>query len=228
MAPRIVRPVRANRSGERKRMNRDLGSAWGAPASTDSATITHENGHAYIVSETVSEQPTMRVASTVVTIDAEEEKVSVTPTRKQKPKESSQPWIVRNLHVIIIVLLAIVQTGLLVLSYLPSAITLKLGWTSGNGPFPTSTAPAVTAVFYILPFLSGFLARRWDLALLGSTLPAWIAIAVYSIGAATHNGIFYFLQNNEPTYLIGTVELFAGLGFFGWLLWRFVRGNAAS
>jgi hypothetical protein len=209
-------------------MNRDLGSAWGAPVSTDGATITHENGHAHIVAETLSEQPTMRVASTVLTIDAVEEKVSITPTRKQKAKAAPQPWVVRNLHVIIIACLAIVQTGLLVISYLPSSITLQLGWTSGNGPFPTSTAPVVTALFYMLPFVSGFLARRWDLALLGSTLPAWFAIAVYSIGAATHNGIFYFLQNNEPTYLIGTVELFAGLGFFGWLAWRFVRGNAAA
>jgi hypothetical protein len=209
-------------------MNRDVGSAWGAPT-TDGATITHENGHAHIVSESVSDQPTMRVASTVVTIDAMEEKVSITPTRKQKPKAAAQqPWLVRNLHIIAIVLLAIVQAGLLVISFLPSSITLKLGWTSGNGPFPASTAPVVTALFYMLPFISGFLARRWDLALLGATLPAWFAIAIYSIGAATHNGIFYFLQNNEPTYLIGTVELFAGLGFFGWLAWRFVRGNVTA
>jgi hypothetical protein len=210
-------------------MDRGIGTPWGG---NDSVTTTTENNHAHPQSaaDVVTDQPTVRVAAaaSVMTITATEKRTESGPARPQAPEKPARPWIAHNLHIVIIVPLALVQTGLLIISFLPARVVLNLGWTTSNGPFPSSTAPAVTAVFYLLPFVIGLLARRWDLALLAATLPALAAVGIFSMGEAIVNGGFFFLKNNEPNYLVGTIELFAILGFFGWLAYRVVRGDKAG
>ncbi len=120
--------------------------------------------------------------------------------------------------------LVCVETGLMIISLLPGSIDQKLGWTS-NGPFPNATVPIVTAIFYFAPLLTGLLARRWDVALLASSLPAWASLGVYSVASSTHNGIFAATNGSQPTYLVGTIELFAALGFIGWLARRVLFGE---
>jgi len=211
-------------------MDRGMGSAWGG---ADGVTTATENGHVHLHggSDAVTEQPTVRVASaaSVVTITATEKKVG--PPQPSAPAISAapaKPWLVRNLHLLGIGALVIIQAGLLIISFLPARVVLNLGWSASNGPFPASTAPAVTAVFYLLPFIIGLLARKWELALFAATLPAWLAVGIFSMGESIVNGSFFFLKNNEPNYLVGTIELFAALGFFGWLAHRVVAGDRAT
>jgi hypothetical protein len=210
-------------------MDRGKGPAWGQPVVVENTTITTENGYTHTAQDNVSEQPTVRVASAIVTIEAGEKIISITPTAKRsEANQQAKPWLHHNLHIFVIAALTLVQTGLMIISFVPGSVAITLGWSSSNGPFPASSALPVTALFYLLPFIIGLLARRWDLALFGATAPVWLAVFVYSVGASSRNGIFYFLRNDEPNYLVGTVELFAALGLFGWLTYRVMWGNRAA
>src|SRR5579875_1399119 len=142
-----------------KIMDRGIGTPWGG---NDGMTTTTENNHAHPQSaaDVVTDQPTVRVAAaaSVMTITATEKRTESGPPRSQAPEKPVRPWIARNLHMVFIVALSLAQTGLLIISFLPARVVLNLGWTTSNGPFPSSTAPAVTAVFYLLPFVIGLLA----------------------------------------------------------------------
>lgn len=209
-------------------MDRGMGPSWGQPLVVDNPTTT-ENGHAHNGQGGVSEQPTVRVASAVAVMEPSAHTITITKSAKRAlAREKEQSWLRRSLHLFGIGALGLVQTGLLVISFVPGSVAITLGWSSANGPFPAATALPVTALFYLLPFVIGVLARRWELALFGATAPVWLAVFIYSVGASSRDGIFYFLRNNEPNYLVGTVELFAALGFFGWLTYRVVRGDRVA
>jgi hypothetical protein len=117
------------------------------------------------------------------------------------------------------ILLAVVETGLLLISLLPGSIDQRLGW-STNGPFPDASVPLITAIFYLAPFLTGLLARRWEIALLLAMAPTWASLGLYTIASASRQGIFALTNGAHPTYVVGTIELFAALGFIGWLTRR--------
>ena len=162
----------------------------------------------------ILEQPTVRVAVATSPVQA-------TVKQRRSPGTSRQNTpLLNRVRWGGISILALIQTGLLLTAYLPTRIITDLGWTTSNGPFPAAAAPVVTMLFYLLPFGSGLLAHRWDLALLASTAPAWLAIGLFTVTSSTQNGIFYFTKLGQPANLVGTLELFAALGFFGWITRR--------
>ena len=174
---------------------------------------------------TVSEQPTVRVAVAMPPLEATDKKLSASRPSAPTRNPSLKTKIAKPLRLGVQISAGIIQTLLLVISFVPASFSVRLGWSASDGPFPTSTAPAVTIIFYLLPFVIGVLARRWEVAIFGATSPAWAAILVYLVGTSSHNGIFNFIQNAQPSYLVGTLELFAALGFFGWLTQRTFFGG---
>jgi hypothetical protein len=165
----------------------------------------------------VTEQPTVRVA--VATAEGTDKR-NGTASRNETTTTSSKTNRFARLQLIALIALIVLQTALLFISVVPERFTVQLGWSSGNGPFPAATAPVVTLIFYLLPVAVGCLAQRWEVALFGATLPAWLALGLYTIAASSRNGIFAFIQGAQPTYLVGTMELFAVLGGFGWVTRR--------
>lgn len=166
----------------------------------------------------LSEISTQRISS--VSVAQAEQPASAPSAAASASTAPPEARTVRLLRLGGIALAVAVQTLLLILSLVPSSIATRLNWSSTNGPFPAETAPLVTLVFYLAPTVAGFLARRWDLALAAATFPAWLSIAVYSVAASSQNGIFALTAGAHPSYLVGTMELFAALGAFGWLAWR--------
>lgn len=163
--------------------------------------------------ERMTEQPTVRVAVAHPTDETGKQQHATAPVGKNAV-------LYQRLQLGGIIALAIIQTGLLLTAYLPARIITDLGWTTSNGPFPAATAPVVTLLFYLLPFGAGLLTQRWDVALLASTAPAWLAIGLFTAATSTQNGIFYFTKLGQPANLVGTLELFAALGLFGWITRR--------
>lgn len=174
----------------------------------------------------ITEHPTVRVSAATSTVD---EFASKNPRKPPRNLRVGTPRAFAIAQLAGIALLALAETTLLIISLIPASRSADLGWTSTNGPFPTATAPIITAIFYLAPFGCGMLARRWDVALFGATLPAWLSLGLYTIAASTQNGIFAFTRGDQPTYLVGTLELFAALGAFGWLMRRmFTTKDATS
>lgn len=132
---------------------------------------------------------------------------------------ASRPWI----SWICMGGLMVVESALFIISLVPATFTARLNWSATDGPFPASTAPLVTIIFYLAPFIIGALARRWEVAVIGATLPAWFAIGIYNVSTSSQDGIFAFVHNSQPSYLVGALELFAALGGIGWLTRRVVR-----
>jgi hypothetical protein len=104
---------------------------------------------------------------------------------------------------------------LLLTALVPQNIWATLG--HPNGPIPDALAPVVAGVFYLLPALTGALCRRWKLAVVLATLPAWLDLGVFAIAAATRTGPFYLETDPHSDHTVGTLELFAVLGALGWL-----------
>lgn len=96
-----------------------------------------------------------------------------------------------------------------------------------NGPIPTELAPVVAGLFYALPSLTGLLARRWQVAIVLATLPAWLDLGVFAIAAASRIGPYYLVLEPHAVSTVGTFELFAALGALGWLARPFVIGAFA-
>jgi hypothetical protein len=192
-------------------MDRGTGPNWGkSPMETlvdETATAAREH---------VTEQPTMRVAAAAKP-DQTDKKLNVTGSFAPANKNAV---LFERLQIGGIAVLALLQTGLLFTAYLPARIITDLGWNTSNGPFPSATAPVVTLIFYLLPFGSGLLTRRWDVALLASTAPAWLAVGLFVAATSVQNGIFYFTKLGQPANLVGTLELFAVLGLLGWITRR--------
>ncbi|GCE13071.1 hypothetical protein [Tengunoibacter tsumagoiensis] len=86
-----------------------------------------------------------------------------------------------------------------------------------NGPFPASIAPVITLLLYALPTVIGFLNRDWQRAILLATLPAWIGLGIFLIGATFKIGAFYLVSADHVTANVSVLELFAALGGIGWL-----------
>ncbi len=190
-------------------MDRGSGQNWG---SSQNMVIEEKTA---AQQDRVTEQPTVRVAVAPHKADETGKQPRATPSAANR-----NAAIVRRVQVGGIIALATIQTGLLLTAYLPARIITDLGWTTSNGPFPSAAAPVVTLFFYLLPFASGLLTQRWEVALLASTAPAWLAVGLFTAITSTQNGIFYFTKLGQPANLVGTLELFAALGLFGWITRR--------
>ena len=107
------------------------------------------------------------------------------------------------------------QCILLLIALVPPSIWADHGMP--NGPIPTELAPVVAGLFYVLPSLTGLLARRWQVAILLATLPAWLDLGIFAIAAASRIGPYYLVLEPHAVSTVGTLELFAALGALGWL-----------
>ena len=107
------------------------------------------------------------------------------------------------------------QTVLLLVALVPPTIWADYGLP--NGPIPTDAAPIVAGLFYILPSLTGLLVRRWQVAVILATLPAWLDLGIFAVAAAVRIGPYYLVLEPHAVSTVGTLELFAALGALGWL-----------
>jgi hypothetical protein len=169
----------------------------------------------------VTDQPTMRVPSTRRSADD-------TLAPRGRGKIFALPRGRELAQLLGLLALTALETGLLTISLIPASRTASLGWSATNGPFPASSAFLVTAIFYLAPFATGLLTRRWEVALFAATFPAWFSIGLFSVASSPDQGIFSFAHGEQPGYLVGTLELFAALGGFGWLMRRVITGRDAA
>lgn len=109
-----------------------------------------------------------------------------------------------------------VQTMLLLISLVPPNTWTRLGQ-SPDGPLPSSLSWLVAGIFYVLPPLTGALCRRWQVAVVLATLPAWLDLGIFAVAAASRDGPFYLAEDIHAPNTVGTLELFAVLGALGWL-----------
>jgi hypothetical protein len=154
---------------------------------------------------------------------------SVSPAREHinsgRPAPGAMPTRARAnaaqiARVLSLALLVIAVGGeilLLLVALVPQTIWAAHGYP--NGPIPLKLAPLVAGVFYILPSLTGALCRRWQTAVVLATLPAWLDLGLFAVGASAggHIGPFYLAQEPHSTSAVGTLELFVALGALGWL-----------
>ncbi len=113
------------------------------------------------------------------------------------------------------------ESGLLLISLVPQTMWANLG--HPDGPLPHALFPLVAGLFYVIPLLTGALCRRWPAALVLATLPAWGDLGVFAVAAAPRLGPFYLAQDPHAVGTVGTLELFAALGFLGWIARRALR-----
>jgi hypothetical protein len=107
------------------------------------------------------------------------------------------------------------ETALLLISLVPATAWASMGYSS-NGPLPEKLNPLIAGLFYVLPAVIGALCRRWQVAVVLATLPAWLDLAIYAVATASRYGPFN-LGGDHAGSTIGTLELFAVLGALGWL-----------
>lgn len=115
---------------------------------------------------------------------------------------------------------------LLLIALVPQSIWASHGFP--DGPIPTRAAPVVAGAFYVLPALTGLLARRWQAAVVLATLPAWLDLGIFAIAAASRIGPYYLAVEPHAVSTVGTLELFAVLGALGWLARPLVFGAFAQ
>lgn len=128
----------------------------------------------------------------------------------------SAPGNTRQLVVALLGLAVGLQTVLLLISLVPATIWTNMGQ-SADGPIPHSLYWLTAGLFYTLPAATGALCRRWQVAVVLATLPAWVDLGVFSVAAASRLGPFYVVQGSNAADNVGTLELFAALGALGWL-----------
>lgn len=121
----------------------------------------------------------------------------------------------------IVICIVIIETILVTMALVPAQLWTRLlpETTSASlyGPFPPILAPVIPALLYLFPTVIGFLTRRWQLALLYATLPAWIGLGLFVIAASFKVGAFFLVSPTQVTANVSTLELFAALGAIGWL-----------
>lgn len=108
-----------------------------------------------------------------------------------------------------------VQIVLLLIALVPQNFWASHGLP--NGPIPTGASPIVAGLFYLLPSFTGLLSRRWQVAVILATLPAWLDLGIFAIAAAPRIGPYYLAVEPHAVSTVGTLELFIVLGALGWL-----------
>src|SRR5260221_11754119 len=117
--------------------------------------------------------------------------------------------------------LVVIETMLVSLALVPPQLWTRLlpQTTSAalDGPFPAVIAPVLTAVFYLVPTITGFLCCSWQQALLYATIPAWVGLGCFVIAATFKVGAFYLFSLVHVIANGSILQLFAVLGGIGWL-----------
>lgn len=139
------------------------------------------------------------------------------PRRKASRSRAWQPRLLRIpiLSRVFLGITVLSEMLLLLIALVPQSIWASLG--HPDGPIPDALAPLVAGAFYCLPALTGALCRRWQLAVVLATLPAWLDLGIFAVAAARHIGPFYLVLDPHTVSTVGTLELFAILGALGWL-----------
>lgn len=104
---------------------------------------------------------------------------------------------------------------LLLVALVPQSIWASHGFP--DGLIPRSLTPIVAGAFYVLPAVTGALSRRWQVAVVLATFPAWLDLGLFAVAAAVRIGPFYLAMDPHAVSTVGTLELFAALGALGWL-----------
>lgn len=148
------------------------------------------------------------------------------PPRRRPPAVNRQRLIWRGALIFSVVC----EIALLLIALVPQNVWADHGLP--DGPIPASLAPLVAGLFYLLPALTGLLCRRWQMALVLATLPAWIDLGIFAVAAASKVGPFYLVLDPHAVSTVGTLELFGALGVLGWLarvsaleVWGRVKGG---
>ncbi len=131
----------------------------------------------------------------------------------------------RTMRLVALGIVVALQGVLLLIALVPPSIWADQGMP--NGPIPTELAPVIAGLFYVLPSLTGLLSRRWQVAIVLATLPAWLDLGAFAIAAASRIGPYYLVLEPHAVSTVGTLELFAALGALGWLARPFVIGAFA-
>lgn len=139
--------------------------------------------------------------------------------------DSFQRSRVSSLRLVALGVAVAVQIALMLVALVPQSIWASHGLP--DGPIPTALSPVVAGLFYVLPAVTGLLARRWQAAIVLATLPAWLDLGLFAIAAAPRIGPYYLAVEPHAVSTVGTLELFAVIGALGWLTRPLVFGAAA-
>lgn len=124
-------------------------------------------------------------------------------------------WIRREWRLLALGATVLGELLLLLVALVPQSIWASHGFP--DGPIPRTLAPVVAGAFYVLPAVTGALSRRWQVAVVLATLPAWLDLGLFAVAAAIRIGPFYLAMDPHAVSTVGTLELFAVLGALGWL-----------
>lgn len=133
--------------------------------------------------------------------------------RASDGRSGDRPTI--TVRVALLTISVVAEIALLLIALVPQSEWAARGLP--DGPIPRPLYPLVAGLFYVLPALTGLLARRWQIAVLLATLPAWLDLGAFAVAAAARIGPFYLAQEPHASSAVGTLELFAALGALGWL-----------
>ncbi|HEV2459574.1 MAG TPA: hypothetical protein VGS80_14555 [Ktedonobacterales bacterium] len=118
-------------------------------------------------------------------------------------------------RLVALALAVVAEILLLLVALVPQSIWAAHGFP--DGPIPRSFSPVIAGLFYVLPAVTGMLSRRWQVAIVLATLPAWLDLGAFAVAAASRIGPFYLATDPHSASTVGTLELFAALGALGWL-----------
>ena len=96
-------------------------------------------------------------------------------------------------------------------------------------PFGVVYPNIASVAILILPVLVGFVAQRFEVAIVLTVLPLLVLAVVYTVAFAPVWNIDLFQLGVLAGRVAGAIFLLGGLGYFGWLLRRiFLRGSTAK
>ena len=96
-------------------------------------------------------------------------------------------------------------------------------------PFGVVYPNIASVAILILPVLVGFVAQRFEVAIVLTVLPLLVLAVVYTAAFAPVWNIDLFQLGTLAGRVAGAIFLLGGLGYFGWLLRRiFLRGATSK
>lgn len=148
--------------------------------------------------------------------------VAVAHLRQNARLIAVEQWVRREWRLLALGAVVLCELLLLLVALVPQSIWASHGFP--DGPIPRTLSPVVAGAFYVLPAATGALSRRWQVAIVLATLPAWLDLGLFAVAAAIRIGPFYLAMDPHAVSTVGTLELFAVLGVLGWL----ARGAAVG
>jgi len=120
------------------------------------------------------------------------------------------------------------MVGIGILALLEGVVMLSVVTRAQFVPNISIYPNVVSLLVVLLPILVGFLARRWEAAIVTALLPLLVGTLVYLARLAPAWYTDLFTLGIEIERVAGSIVLVGALGFFGWLLRRAVLGAEAT